>query len=91
MRARGAQGADIAILVVAADDGVMPTTREALQHARAAKVPIIVAISKIDRDNANPGMVKQGLADVDLIPIEWGGDTIVVSYSGLTGEGIEDY
>lgn len=90
MRARGAQGADIAILVVAADDGVMPTTREALQHARAAKVPIIVAISKIDRDNANPGMVKQGLADVDLIPIEWGGDTIVVSYSGLTGEGIEE-
>ena len=90
MRARGAQGADIAILVVAADDGVMPTTREALQHARAAKVPIIVAISKIDRDNANPGMVKQGLADLDLIPIEWGGDTIVVSYSGLTGKGIEE-
>lgn len=90
MRARGAQGADIAILVVAADDGVMPTTREALQHARAAKVPIIVAISKIDRDNANPEMVKQGLADLDLIPIEWGGDTIVVAYSGLTGEGIEE-
>ena len=90
MRARGAQGADIAILVVAADDGVMPTTREALQHARAAKVPIIVAISKIDRDNANPEMVKQGLADLDLIPIEWEGDTIVVAYSGLTGEGIEE-
>ena len=90
MRARGAQGADIAILVVAADDGVMPTTREALQHARAANVPIIVAISKIDKDNANPELVKQGLAELDLIPSEWDGDTMFVPFSGLTGEGIDD-
>ena len=90
MRARGAQGADIAILVVAADDGVMATTREALQHARAANVPIIVAISKIDRDNANPELVKQGLAELGLVPSEWDGDTIFVPYSGMTGEGIDD-
>lgn len=90
MRARGAQGADIAILVVAADDGVMSTTREALQHARAANVPVIVAISKIDRDNANPELVKQGLAELDLAPIEWDGDTMFVPYSGITGEGIDD-
>ncbi|MCY4008526.1 MAG: translation initiation factor IF-2 [Anaerolineaceae bacterium] len=90
MRARGAQGADIAILIVAADDGVMPTTREALQHARAAKVPLIVAISKIDRDNANPEKVKRELAELDLTPMEWGGDAIVIPYSGISGEGIDE-
>ena len=90
MRARGALGADIAILVVAADDGVMPTTREAIQHARAANIPVIVGISKIDRENANPDRVKQGLAELDLTPIDWDGETIFVPFSGLTGEGIDD-
>ena len=77
MRSRGAQGADIAVLVVAADDGVMPTTREALAHARAARVPIVVALNKIDRPNANQDRVKQQLADLDLKTDEWGGDTLV--------------
>jgi translation initiation factor IF-2 len=90
MRARGAQGADIAVLVVAADDGVMPQTREAISHARAANVPIIVALNKIDRNNANPDLVKQQLAEVDLVPDEWDGDTIVVPASAITGEGLED-
>ncbi len=90
MRARGAQGADIAVLVVAADDGVMPTTREAINHARAANVPIIVAITKVDKRNANTDRVKQQLAEVDLIPDEWDGNTLVVPVSALQGEGIDD-
>jgi len=90
MRARGAFGADIAILVVAADDGVMPQTREAISHAKAAGVPIIVALNKIDRSNARPDFVKQQLADNDLIPDEWDGDTIVVPVSAMTGDGVED-
>ncbi len=90
MRARGAQGADIAVLVVAADDGVMPTTREALNHARAANVPIVVAINKVDKANANPDLVKQQLAELDLIPDDWDGNTLMVPISALQGEGIED-
>lgn len=90
MRARGAQGADIAILVVAADDGVMPTTREALDHARAANVPLVVAITKIDRDNANADMVKQQLAELELIPDDWDGSTMMVPVDSLNGVGIED-
>ncbi len=90
MRSRGAQGADIVILVVAADDGVMPQTREALAHARAAQVPIIVALNKIDKSNANPDYVKQQLAEVGLIPDEWDGDTIVVPVSATEKSGLED-
>ncbi len=90
MRARGAQGADIAILVVAADDGVMPTTREALDHARAADVPLVVAITKIDRRNANPDRVKQQLAELELIPDDWDGDTVMIPVDSLSGAGIED-
>jgi len=90
MRARGAQGADIAVLVVAADDGVMPQTREALAHANAARVPMIVALNKVDRPNANPDRVKQELADVGLVSDEWEGDTMVVPVSAKQGSGIED-
>jgi translation initiation factor IF-2 len=90
MRARGAQGADIAVLVVAADDGVMPTTREALAHVRAAQVPVVVALNKIDKSNANPDRVKQQLADLDLKSDEWGGNTLVVPVSARTKEGIDD-
>ncbi|HVU10758.1 MAG TPA: translation initiation factor IF-2 [Phototrophicaceae bacterium] len=90
MRARGAQGADIAILVVAADDGVMPTTREALAHARAANVPVIVAITKIDKRNANVDRVKQEVAELGLNPMDWDGDTFVVPVSAAQNEGIED-
>ncbi len=90
MRARGAQGADIAILVVAADDGVMPTTREAINHARAANVPIIVAITKVDRRNANVDRVKQQLAELELVPDEWDGNTLVVPVAAPQGTGIED-
>ncbi len=90
MRARGAQGADIAILVVAADDGVMPTTREAINHARAANVPIIVAVTKVDKRNANIERVKQQLAELDLVPDEWDGTTMVVPVSAPDGTGIED-
>jgi translation initiation factor IF-2 len=90
MRARGAQGADIAVLVVAADDGVMPTTREALNHARAANVPIVVAITKVDKRNANPETVKQELSELGLTPDEWDGDTLVVPVAALNGTGIED-
>jgi translation initiation factor IF-2 len=90
MRARGARGADIAVLVVAADDGVMPQTREALNHARAANVPIVVALNKIDRDNARPEFVKQQLAELGLIPDEWDGDTLVIPVSATEGIGIED-
>jgi translation initiation factor IF-2 len=90
MRARGAQGADIAILVVAADDGVMPQTREAIAHARAAKVPIIVAMNKMDLAGANPERVKQQLAEIDLVPDEWGGNTLVVPVSAKKAQGLED-
>jgi len=90
MRARGAQGADIVVLVVAADDGVMPQTREALAHARAAQVPILVALNKIDRTNANPDKVKQELSDAGLIPDDWEGDTMVVPISAKEKQGLED-
>lgn len=90
MRARGAQGADIAVLVVAADDGVMPQTREALAHVRAARVPVLVALNKIDRPNANPDKVKQELSEVGLIPDDWDGDTMVVPVSAKQREGIQD-
>ncbi|MFN8528208.1 MAG: translation initiation factor IF-2 [Anaerolineae bacterium] len=90
MRARGAQGADIVVLVVAADDGVMQTTREALNHARAAGVPIIVALTKVDKRNANVERVKQQLSEVGLTPMDWDGDTFVVPVAAVKGEGIED-
>ncbi len=90
MRARGAQGADIVVLVVAADDGVMPQTREALAHAKAAKVPIIVAMNKIDRQNANPELVKRQLSEVGLTPDEWGGDTMIVPVSAKQKLGLDD-
>ncbi|MGI6576372.1 MAG: translation initiation factor IF-2 [bacterium] len=90
MRARGAQVTDIAILVVAADDGVMPQTVEAINHAKAAAVPIIVALNKIDRANAQPERVKQQLAEYDLLVEEWGGDTICVPVSALQKVGIDE-
>lgn len=90
MRARGAQGADIAILVVAADDGVMPQTKEAISHAKAARVPMLVALNKMDLDTANPEMAKQQLADEGLIPDEWEGDTMVVPVSAKEQTGIAD-
>ena len=90
MRARGAEATDIVILVVAADDGVMPTTLEALAHARAADVPIIVAINKIDRENADPTRTMQQLSEQGLTPEEWGGDTIMVQISALQDLGIDD-
>jgi translation initiation factor IF-2 len=90
MRARGAQVTDIAVLVVAADDGVMPQTLEAIDHARAAGVPIIVALNKMDRPEANPDRVKQQLAEHGLMPEDWGGDTMVVPVSAITGMGLED-
>src|SRR5215211_6056910 len=90
MRARGAQGADIVVLVVAADDGVMPQTREAIAHAKAARVPIIVALNKIDKANANPDRVKQQLAEQELVPDEWGGNTMVVPVSAKQNQGIDD-
>ena len=89
MRARGAQVTDIVILVVAADDGVMPQTQEAIDHARAAHVPIVVALNKIDKDNANPDRVKQQLADLGLQSEDWGGDTIVAPISAKNRIGIE--
>jgi len=90
MRARGALGADIAVLVVAADDGVMPQTREALAHARAAKVPVVVALNKIDKSNANPDRVKQELAEIGLVPDDWEGDTMIVPVSAKKNQGIDD-
>lgn len=89
MRARGAQVTDIVVLVVAADDGVMPQTVEAINHAKNAKVPIIVAINKIDKPDANPQRVMQQLTQYELIPEEWGGKTIMVPVSAKTGEGID--
>ncbi len=90
MRARGAKATDIAVLVVAADEGIKPQTLEALQHARDAKVPIIVAITKIDKPNADVEKVKGELAGVDLIPEEWGGNTVMVPVSPITGQGIPE-
>jgi translation initiation factor IF-2 len=90
MRARGADATDIVILVVAADDGVMPTTIEAIAHAKAAEVPIIVAINKIDREGSQPDRVRQQLSDQGLVPEEWGGDTIMVEISALQDLGLDD-
>jgi len=90
MRARGAQSTDIAILVVAADDGVMPQTREAAAHAKAAQVPILVALNKIDKPNANPERVKQQLAEIGLTPDDWGGNIMVVPVSAKQKTGIDD-
>ena len=89
MRARGAQATDIAILVVAADDGVMPQTIEAINHAKAAEVPIIVAVNKMDKPAADPERIKQQMTEYELVPEEWGGDTIFVPVSAMTGEGID--
>ncbi len=90
MRARGAQATDIAILVIAADDGVMPQTREAIDHARAAKVPIIVALNKVDLETSRPDRVKQQLAEIGLVPDEWDGDTMVIPVSAKEKMGIDD-
>ena len=90
MRARGAQGADIVILVVAADDGVMPQTREAANHAKAARVPIVVALNKMDLPSANPELAKRQLSEIDLVPDEWDGDTIVVPVSAKQKTGLDD-
>lgn len=90
LRARGAQVTDIAVLVVAADDGVMPQTLEAINHARAARVPIIVAINKVDLPQANPDRVKQQLSDQGLMPEDWGGDTVTVPVSARTRQGVKE-
>ena len=90
MRARGAKSTDIAILVVAADDGIMPQTVESINHAKAAQVPIIVAINKMDKPEANPDRIKQQLTEHDLIPEEWGGETIIVPISAKTGMGLDE-
>ena len=90
MRARGAKSTDIAILVVAADDGIMPQTIESINHAKAAEVPLIVAINKMDKPTANPAKITEQLTKYDLIPEEWGGDTIVVPISAKTGMGLEE-
>ena len=90
MRARGAKITDIIILVVAADDGAMPQTKEAINHGRAAGIPIVVAINKMDKANADPERVKRELAELDLAPEEWGGDTLLGEISAKTGEGVDD-
>ena len=90
MRARGAEMTDIAVLVVAADDGIMPQTVESINHAKAAGVTVIVAINKMDKPTANPTHVMEQLTQYELVPEEWGGDTICVPVSALTGQGIED-
>lgn len=90
MRARGAKVTDLIVLVVAADDGVMPQTREAINHGRAAGIPIVVAVNKIDKANANPEKVKRELAELELAPEDWGGDTIFGNISAKTGEGVDE-
>ncbi|MBQ0035669.1 MAG: translation initiation factor IF-2 [Firmicutes bacterium] len=90
MRARGASVTDVSIIVVAADDGVMPQTREAVDHSKAADVPIIVAVNKMDKPSANPDKVKNAMAELGLMPEEWGGDTIFVECSAKTGMGVQD-
>ena len=90
MRSRGAQGADIVILVVAADDGVMPQTKEAIAHAKAAQVPIVVAMNKMDRPDANPDFTKNQLAEAGLVPDDWDGDTMIIPLSAKKREGIDD-
>ncbi|MBE5782870.1 MAG: translation initiation factor IF-2 [Clostridiales bacterium] len=90
MRMRGTQATDIAVLVVAADDGVMPQTIESINHAKAAGVPIVVAINKMDKPTANPDRIMQDLTKYDLVPEDWGGETIMVPVSALTGDGVED-
>jgi len=90
MRARGAKATDIVILVVAADDGVMPQTKEAVQHAKAANVPLIVAVNKIDKADADPERVKNELSAEEVVPEDWGGDTMFIPVSAITGEGIDD-
>jgi translation initiation factor IF-2 len=90
MRARGADATDIVVLMVAADDGIMPQTIEAINHARAAEVPIVVAVNKIDKENADPQRVLTQLAEYELVPESWGGDTIVVEMSALQGIGVDD-
>ena len=89
MRARGAQITDIAILVVAANDGVMPQTVEAINHAKAAEIPIIVAVNKMDLPGANVEKIKEELTEHELVPEEWGGETIFVPISAKKGEGID--
>ena len=90
MRQRGASVTDVSIIVVAADDGVMPQTIEAIDHSKAAKVPVIIAVNKMDKPGANPEKVKSALSDLDLVPEEWGGDTIFVECSAKTGQGLKD-
>ncbi|WP_156491632.1 GTP-binding protein, partial [Oleiphilus sp. HI0123] len=89
MRARGASSTDIVILVVAADDGMMPQTEEAIQHARSANMPIVVAVNKMDKEQADPDRVKNELATKEVIPEDWGGDVQFVNVSAHTGEGID--
>lgn len=90
MRARGAQATDIVVLVVAGDDGVMPQTEEAVKHAKAADVPLIVAVNKMDKAESQPDRVRQELANLEVIPDDWGGDTQFINVSALTGDGVED-
>src|SRR5207342_1212334 len=89
MRARGAKVTDVVVLVVAADDGVMPQTREAIDHARAASVPIVVAINKIDKPNANTEKVKREMTELGLMPEEWGGQTVTVEVSAKKKQNLE--